>query len=148
MRKITLTEADRKRIIEEAHKLLGKPYKLRGDGIDTFNCSQFVVAVIRNALGIDLPPKVDWLFLISKVINQEDLQIGDLVFFCYQPRPKGRIATHVAIYIGNGNIIHARQRAGEVTIEPMIDFSETMITSKNIDVLNSWLNETIQLTWS
>ncbi|KKQ18673.1 MAG: NLP/P60 protein [Berkelbacteria bacterium GW2011_GWA1_36_9] len=148
LRSTTLTIKDRVRIIEEAYKFLGTPYCLKGDGKNYQNCSQFVVTVIKNALNIDLPAKVDWLYIVSLIIKPENLQMGDLVFFCRQPRPIGKIATHVAIFVGDNQVIHARQRAGKVVIEPIADFSETIITSKDSAELHQWLEETISLTRS
>lgn len=146
MTRVLLTKDNRDKIVQAAYKLLGTPFCLNGNSKDTFNCSQFVTTVIHNAMGIDLPQKVDWLYIISSIKKPKELQIGDLVFFCRQPRPKGRIATHVAIYVGGGNIIHARQRAGKVVVEPITDFSETLITSKDDTELHQWLNEVLVLT--
>ncbi|MFA6492642.1 MAG: NlpC/P60 family protein [Patescibacteria group bacterium] len=145
---MTLTKNDRDKIVEEAYKFLNTPYCLCGDGKNTFNCSQFIVSVIKNALNVDLPAKVDWLYLVSSIVKPENLQAGDLVFFCRQPRPTGRIATHVAIFVGDKKIIHARQRAGKVVIEAIEDFSETLITSKDPNELHQWLEEIISLTRS
>ena len=146
MRRIQLTSADRERIIEEACKLLGTPYCLRGDGRSTFNCSQFVTTVIKNALGIDLPAKVDWLYLVSTIKQLDDLRIGDLVFFRWQRRPKGKIVRHVAIFLGNGQIIHAPQRTSKVVIEPIEDHPFTVITHKDPVLLHQWIDEIISLT--
>ncbi|MBP5718092.1 MAG: C40 family peptidase, partial [Abditibacteriota bacterium] len=40
---------------------------------------------------------------VGTPVSKSDLQPGDLVFF----NTRGRGVSHVAIYIGNGNIVHA-----------------------------------------
>lgn len=52
----------------------------------------------------------DEQFRTGMPVNQ--LQIGDLVFFStYEPGP-----SHVGIYIGNNEFIHASSGTGDVTI--------------------------------
>lgn len=143
-----LTDSDRQKVLTEALKWLDVSYKLRGNSKSGVDCSQFVMIVYQNALGINLLKKQNrpflssWLFLALKVICQRDLRIGDLVFYCREPRPIGRVATHVAIYIGHGNIIHASRKYGMVVIQPLAKV-DGLLNQKDEIVLAQWMEEII-----
>ncbi|MBP2002451.1 cell wall-associated NlpC family hydrolase [Paenibacillus shirakamiensis] len=110
-------------VINTGSKYLGTPYEFGSDRdtTKTFDCSDFTRQIYKEAIGITLP--VDsrqqgaWVKDHSKVITKiSDLRPGDLVFFMnykgssdhdYQGiNPSKERITHVAIYIGNGQIMH------------------------------------------
>lgn len=141
-----LSSEDRQLLKQISLQYLDFPFDLVGDGETTFNCSQFVAKVYRVALDYVLPEKTDWLYLKSKVLPVSELQTGDLVFYCREPRPKGRLATHVAMYLGEGQIINARQNAGRVLVEPVNSLSRhQLLEKKDPTVLESWLEEIISI---
>lgn len=142
-----LSAADRSLIWQVSMQYLGMPFSLYGDGASTFNCRQLVAKVYQVALNINLPKKVDWLFLTSRIIKTADLQVGDLVFYCREPRPRRRLATHVAIYIGEGEIINARQKAGKVLIEEIHAplKNHILLESKDETICNLWLSEVLSI---
>jgi cell wall-associated NlpC family hydrolase len=77
----------------------GKPYAWGGAGPNSFDCSglaQFAYA----AAGVSLPHSSSTQSTLGVPVNRANLQPGDLVFF-YSP------VSHVAIYIGNGQIVQA-----------------------------------------
>lgn len=145
MRKLTVE--DRQKVLHEAMSWLGSPYKLRGMTKNGVDCSQFVMAVYRNALGINLisnsnqPFLASWLFLALEVIHPGKLQPGDLVFYCRRPRPNARAVTSVAIYIGDNKVIHAGLRLRKVAIEPIHDYPGSLILFKDHKVIEAWLAE-------
>ena len=55
----------------------------------------------------------------TKIYSISELQPGDLVFFNDPSRNKGKACSHAGIYIGNGQIIHARYSVGKVTIDSL-----------------------------
>ena len=78
----------------------GKPYVWAGAGPNVYDCSglsQFAYA----AAGISLPHSSRIQATMGTPVARADLQPGDLVFF-YSQTP-----SHVAIYAGNGQVIHA-----------------------------------------
>lgn len=85
--------------IEVAYSLLGKPYRYAGSGPDSFDCSGFTMYVWGKA-GVSLPHSSRAQYGATPRVAREALQPGDLVFY-YQP------IHHVALYIGDGKIIHA-----------------------------------------
>jgi len=105
-----------KRLVYFAKKHLGKPYKYGAkpnQAPKIFDCSSFTQYLYKR-IGIDLPRSALDQAHLGKLINlkKENLQPGDLIFIKsswghYNPEFLQGIG-HVAIYIGNGKIIHAK----------------------------------------
>jgi cell wall-associated NlpC family hydrolase len=77
----------------------GKPYVWAASGPDAFDCSG-LTAYAYKAAGISLPHSSALQSGIGQAVSRAQLQPGDLVFF-YSP------VSHVGIYIGNGQMVHA-----------------------------------------
>ncbi|SHJ93127.1 C40 family peptidase [Paramaledivibacter caminithermalis] len=92
------------KIVQEGKKYLGVPYKYGADGPNKFDCSGFTSYVFKKC-GIKLPRTSREQAKVGKKVSKSDLQAGDLVFF--NRNGKGTYITHVGIYIGNGQFIHA-----------------------------------------
>ncbi|MDB8790921.1 C40 family peptidase, partial [Romboutsia sp. 1001216sp1] len=94
--------------MDDAIKLLesqiGKPYVWGATGPKSFDCSGLVQYVYKNALGKDIPRVSYEQSKFGKAIDKKDLQVGDLIFF--DTMNKGRVS-HVGMYVGNGEFIHA-----------------------------------------
>lgn len=78
---------------------LGAPYRWGGNGPSSFDCSGLVNWAF-DQVGVDLPRTSRALSRTGTAVSRGDLQPGDLVFF-YSP------VSHVGIYIGNGQMVHA-----------------------------------------
>lgn len=97
-----------------ARQFLGVPYVWGGYSPAGFDCSGYIYYIFAH-FGIDMPRMADGQFESGQFVSRRDLQVGDLVFFStYEPGP-----SHVGIYIGNGQFIHASSGAGVVTITPL-----------------------------
>lgn len=108
--------ADRKnqQLIAFARQYVGVPYVWAGRSPAGFDCSGFVWYVYSN-FGVGLPRMADGQFEVGLQVSRRDLVPGDLVFFStYEPGP-----SHVGIYIGNGQFIHASSGAAEVVVTPL-----------------------------
>jgi len=95
-----------------AKQFIGIPYVWAGRSPQGFDCSGFIYYVFHEQ-GISVPRMADEQFQVGAwVSKQHDLQPGDLVFFeTYEPGP-----SHVGIYIGGGQFIHASSGADKVVI--------------------------------
>jgi peptidoglycan DL-endopeptidase CwlO len=94
-----------------ALKYLGIPYQWGGASPATgFDCSGLVMYVYAQ-LGVSLPHQAAAQYGYGVAVPRSELQPGDLVFY------DG--LSHVAIYIGNGEVVHAPQTGDVVKIAPL-----------------------------
>lgn len=99
-------------LVEEAARWLGVPYRYAGNDKNGVDCSGLTSQVFLKTLNVKMPrssrEQQEWCHNISK----SDLQPGDLVFFA-TGSDRNRVS-HVGIYIGNGDIIHASSSRGVI----------------------------------
>ncbi|WP_225847830.1 C40 family peptidase [Streptomyces sp. HPF1205] len=89
----------------------GKPYVSGGTGPNAYDCSGLTQAAYKAA-GITIG-RTTWDQVTDGVaVSKSDLRPGDLVFF-YSG------ISHVGIYLGNGQIVHAPHTGAVVEIAPM-----------------------------
>lgn len=106
---ISSTLADR--IIATGNKYLGTPYKYGAPAGSTkyFDCSSFTQYVFKKN-GLPLLRTSRQQATQGKYVPRSQLRKGDLVFFSTS-KSHGTIA-HVAIYAGNGKILHTYGAGG------------------------------------
>lgn len=99
--------SDESAVVNNALSLQGIPYVWGGTSRKGFDCSGFTQYVFAGSK-ISLPRTAAEQYNIGTSVNRQQLQPGDLVFFStYQSG-----ASHVGIYIGGGNFIHASTSGG------------------------------------
>ena len=83
-----------------------------------FDCSGFVRHVFDHVEGVTLPHNANALSQIGNRIKTTDLLPGDLVFFRFMRNT----ISHVGIYLGNNQFIHASStRSGSVMVSNLAD---------------------------
>lgn len=93
---------------------IGIPYRYGGNNPEQgFDCSGLVRWVFRHTLGIVLPRRSADMAKEGQEVSREELEPGDLVFFNTLRRPY----SHVGIYVGSGNFLHAPSSGGRVQVE-------------------------------
>ena len=106
----------RNALVRTAKRYIGTPYRWGGESARTgFDCSGLTMTVYRLN-GLDLPRNSRAQFDAGTPISRSRLKKGDLVFF-YTGR-KGRVS-HVGIYTGSGNFIHAPRRGKTIRISAL-----------------------------
>ena len=94
-------------IVETAMSYLGTPYSYGGASPKGFDCSGFTMYVF-SLFGYSLPHSATSQWNSSGTyVERSDLQPGDLVLFCDPSRSGGKACSHVGIYIGDNNFVHA-----------------------------------------
>jgi peptidoglycan DL-endopeptidase CwlO len=94
--------------VQTALAQLGKPYQWGGSGPNSFDCSGLTSYAWRAA-GVTLPRTSGAQYAGTRRISRAELQPGDLVFY-HSP------ISHVAMYIGNGQVVEAPNSGNNVRI--------------------------------
>ncbi len=108
------TAAARSTVVATARRMLGVPYQLGGSTPRGFDCSGLTSYSYRNA-GIAIPRTSAEQFLAARPTPPHLLQPGDLLFF----NIKGRRVSHVGIYIGADQFVHAPGTGKRVSIDSL-----------------------------
>ena len=93
---------------------MGIPYIWGGNNPKGFDCSGLVQWTIKKTHGIQIPrttklQSLKWKEQLNLNLNQ--IKVGDLIYFKTSQENK---ISHVGIYIGNLNFIHAPNRKDNV----------------------------------
>lgn len=97
-----------------AKELLGHKYVWGATGPVNYDCSGFTRKIFRD-VGIHLPRVSRDQSKKGQLVSFNQLKKGDLVFFATKRRHPRRV-THVGIYLGNGNFIHASSGAKKIVV--------------------------------
>ena len=102
-------------VIAYAKTLLGKPYVWGAQGPNSFDCSGFTYYVFKNKAGIVLPRTSSAQSKYGTYVSKSNLKAGDLVFFDTNGANDGNVS-HVGMYIGYGQMIHASYGQKKIVI--------------------------------
>lgn len=105
-----------RQVVELARGMLGTPYRYGGSDPRGFDCSGLVHYAYGQA-GIALPRTTRGLYGIARPVPREQLAPGDLVFF----QLKNPGVSHVGIFIGNNEFIHAPSTGKRVGVARLDD---------------------------
>jgi cell wall-associated NlpC family hydrolase len=90
--------------VRVAHRYAGTPYVWGGESGRGFDCSGFIIRVMRDLGYQSLPHSAAEQFNYGMPIAEALLKPGDLVFFANTYKPG---ISHVGIYLGKRRFIHA-----------------------------------------
>jgi len=96
-----------RRVVQTSLSYQGVPYVFGGTTPNGFDCSGFTRYVFAQA-GIYLPRSADEQYEVGRAVSYSRLQAGDLVYFSTYESG----ASHVGIYLGNGQFISATSSRG------------------------------------
>jgi cell wall-associated NlpC family hydrolase len=96
--------------------LLDTGYRFGGRNPEAgVDCSGMVSYVFTQAVGLKLSGSAADIARQGRVVGNDDLRPGDLVFFNTLNRPR----SHVGIYIGDGRFVHSPSSQGRVRIDSL-----------------------------
>ncbi|NUP67198.1 MAG: C40 family peptidase [Nonomuraea sp.] len=103
--------------LKAAVSKLGRPYVWGAEGPDTFDCSGLVQWAYARA-GVRMPRVTHQQWVTGPQVPLSQAQPGDLLFWRNDPTNPDYIS-HVAIYWGNGKMLHAPRTGDVVKIVPV-----------------------------
>lgn len=101
-------------LIAYAKQFIGNPYVWGGTSLTRgADCSGFTMSVYAH-YGISLPHSSRAQANCGRTVSLSDVRPGDLIFYT-----KGGTINHVAIYIGNGQVVHASSPRTGIKVSSM-----------------------------
>jgi hypothetical protein len=100
------------KVVAKAKEYIGVPYVWNGESPAGFDCSGFTTYVYGQ-FGINIPSYTVSQLQYGSYVSYSNLQPGDLVFF--DNTYDGPNPTHVGIYVGNNEMIHAGDNGVAIT---------------------------------
>lgn len=102
----------RQKVVDYALQFVGGRYKYGGvDPYTGVDCSGFTRYVLQNGAGVPMTRSSTTQSLQGVQVSAEQMQPGDLIFY-----GGGSRINHVAMYIGNGQIVHASTERTGITV--------------------------------
>lgn len=122
---IKQNQSKREQISEYACQFVGNPYVWGGTSlVSGADCSGFIQTVFKD-FGFNIPRCSVEQAKVGRDVPLADLQPGDLLFY-----NRGASIGHVAMYIGNGKIVHARNSKYGIVISDL-DYN-TPVCARNV----------------
>ncbi len=103
-------------LVAYAKQFMGLPYVYGANGPNSFDCSSYTSHVYKH-FGYSLNRSAAGQYSNGTPIDLSQIQVGDLIL--WRAYGSSKTATHVGIYIGNNQYIHASSTAKRITINDM-----------------------------
>lgn len=127
-----LTETDKEKLLEDAKYFKGGRYVWGGTTPEGFDCSGYVQYLFKKHK-VNLPRTAWAQSQKGEEVGRDELIKGDLLFFLTDKK-RGIPVTHVGIYIGNGEFIHAASKKKGIIISPVDHgyYADKFVSAKRI----------------
>ena len=127
-------------VLKFAMQRLGDPYsqEKRGQG-NYVDCSYLTMWAYRQ-VGINIPStaasQAQWCVENKLTISKNDLQVGDLIFWSYEPNGRFMNIGHVGIYAGNGKVVDASSTKKMVVYRDLFDENKQVLYARPSAIKN------------
>ncbi|MDQ7047486.1 MAG: C40 family peptidase [Sulfurovum sp.] len=127
-----ISQRDKEKLLADAKYFKGGRYVWGGTTPEGFDCSGYVQYLYKKN-NVSLPRTAWAQSQKGEPIALEDLQKGDLLFFLTD-KTRGIPVTHVGIYIGHGNFIHAASKKKGIIISPLTrgSYAKTFVSARRV----------------
>lgn len=127
-----ISAVDQQKLLEDAKYFKGGRYVWGGTSPDGFDCSGYVQYLYKKH-DINLPRTAWAQSKKGEEVGMNDLQKGDLLFFLTDKK-RGIPVTHVGIYMGDGNFIHAASKKDGIIISPLTygKYAQTFVSARRV----------------
>lgn len=118
-------------LLAAGSRFIGTPYEFGAESgqTDTFDCSSFVRYLYKEVLSIDLPRVSYDQAKEGTEVGLDQLREGDLLFF----GARGLEIGHVAIYAGNGRVLHTYSKERGVHFMDLDDnWKKRLVTVRRV----------------
>lgn len=122
-----ISDANGKKVVEYALSKVGYPYsQAYRDSGDYYDCSSLAYYAWKNA-GVDImyegantaSAEGKYCYDNNLLVNYDEMQPGDLIFYSYEKNGRFMNISHVAIYVGNGMVVEAANTRLGVVYRPV-----------------------------
>lgn len=104
----------RAEIVDYAMQFVGNPYVYGGTDPNVgADCSGFTSYIMRKAAGVSLSHSSVAQSGEGRAVSADEMKPGDLIFYS-----NGRRINHVALYAGNGRVVHASTQKTGIKTSP------------------------------
>ena len=121
------------KVLSKAQEFLGTKYIFGKKNSSQTDCSGFTQQVFKE-VGVSLPRSAAEQAKIGSTVDIDNLEVGDLLFYkTYKKEP-----SHVAIYVGDGQIIHASYKSKRVQYDAMDKayYKKRFIYAKRLSIVD------------
>ncbi len=127
-----ISESDRKNLLEDAKYFKGGKYVWGGTTPQGFDCSGYVQYLYKKH-NINLPRTAWAQSKRGQNVDKNNLKKGDLLFFLTDKK-RGIPVTHVGIYLGDGQFIHAASKKKGIIISPVHNgyYSNKFVSARRV----------------
>ena len=87
-------------------------FKWRGETMKLADSNYLVIRLIKDLISIDLPKSPQKIYNLTKKVEEEQIQTGDILFF--STSSKKSTITYLGLYVGQGEIVYLTQKRGVV----------------------------------
>ena len=127
-----ISQIDKQKLLEDAKYFKGGKYVWGGTTPEGFDCSGYVQYLYKKH-NINLPRTAWQQSKQGQAVAKHELKKGDLLFFLTDKK-RGIPITHVGIYIGNGDFIHAASKEKGIIISPLThgSYAKTFVSARRV----------------
>jgi len=120
-------------LLSRANSMRGVRYRYGAMSRSAVDCSGFTTHVFKS-IGVSLPRTSAQQATVGVAVSKSNLQPGDLVFF---RTTRGRRISHVGIYQGKGQFIHASSGGGKVQVNSLNEgyYKSRYVTARRVSAL-------------